>query len=79
MLDKEFEYYLANQDEIVALYNGKYVVIKDNAVVDAYDTESEAYFGSVEKYQLGTFMIQKCTFGDKAYTQRFYNNNVIFA
>ena len=79
MLKKEFEYYLDNQDELVKLYNGKYVVIKDDSVVGAYDTESEAYYGSVEKYPLGSFMIQKCTPGDKAYTQRFFNNNVIFA
>ena len=78
MLEKEFKYYLDNQDELVKKYNGKYLVIRDNAVVETFKSEDDAYFSSVEKYVPGTFMIQRCSPGDKDYTQRFHSR-VIFA
>jgi hypothetical protein len=79
MLNKEFEYYLDNQDEFVKLYNGKYLVIKDNTVVGNYTSSEEAYIDSLNKYALGTFLIQQCTPGNEAYTQTFYSPRVIFA
>ena len=77
MLDAEFQYYLDNQDEIVKSYNGKVVVIRDNRVVDAYDSRKEAYFESIKKYGKGTFLLQLCTPGKEAYTINF--PNIIFA
>jgi len=77
-LDKQFQYYLAHQDEIVEKYNGKWVVIKDDAVVDAYDTKEEAYWESPAKYNVGTFMIMHCTPGDEAYTIRCLNRYLHF-
>ena len=67
-LDKLFEWYLANQENLVDQYNGKYLVIKDNAVVDAYDSEDDAFFQASEKYGLGNFIVQLCTPGQEAYT-----------
>lgn len=66
-----FQYYLDHQDELVKEYNGKYLVIKDNAVVGVFDSEKDAYFDSESKYGLGNFIIQLCTPGDGAYTQHF--------
>ncbi len=43
MLDKEFQYYLANKDELIKKYLGKYLIVKDEAVVGVYDTELDAY------------------------------------
>lgn len=77
-LQEMFQFYLDNQNELVKQYDGKYLVIKDNAVVGAYNTESEAYFESEEKYGLGNFLIQLCTEGNGAYTQTF-SSRVIFA
>ena len=71
MLDKEFKYYLDNQHEIVKSYNGKVVVIKDDSVIDAYDSYQEAHIESVKKYKLGTFLLQLCTPGEEAYTRKF--------
>lgn len=77
-LKKDFQYYLDHQNELVAKYNGRYLVIKDCKVVGDYDNESSAYFDSVEKYGLGNFLIQLCTEGNGAYTQNF-SSRVIFA
>ena len=41
-LKKEFEHYLAHQQELVKEYNGKYIVIKDQKVIGEYDQELEA-------------------------------------
>lgn len=78
-LDKEFEYYLNHQDELVKIYNGKYIVIKGETVVGAYNSQTDAYFDSEKKYGLGNFLIQLCTPGKEAYTQTFYTNRVRFA
>lgn len=78
MLEKEFKYYLDHQAELVKKYNGRFLVIKDESVVGDFATMEEAYFDSVQKYELGTFLIQECTEGDKAYTQTFHSR-VVFA
>jgi len=77
MLEREFKYYIDNQEEIVKLYNGKVVVIKDDAVVDAYENRKEAYFESIKKYNLGSFLLMPCSPGKEAYTR--HSHKMIFA
>jgi len=79
MLEKEFRYYLAHQDELVKKYNGRVLVIIGETVVGDYDDSEEAYLASKENHELGTFLIQKCTPGDEAYTMHFYTPRVVFA
>jgi hypothetical protein len=67
-----------NQKELVKKYEGKVLVIKDNQIVGSFNNEEDAYFDSISKYELGSFMIQKCTKGSEAYTQHF-SSRVIFA
>jgi len=76
-LEKEFEYYLKHQDELVKKYNGKYIVIKDNTVVGAYDSDLEAITITSRKHGLGTFLVQKCEPGTNSYMQT-YNSRVTF-
>lgn len=70
MLEKEFQYYLDHQNELVPIYNNKYVVIFGESVVGAYDSASQALYQSREKYKPGTFLVQLCTPGSDAYTIR---------
>lgn len=78
MLDKQLQYYISNQTELVKKYKGKFLVIKDEAIVGVYDSEIEAYTESVKKYRLGTFLIQEAQTGDENYTQTF-RTRVIFS
>lgn len=71
-LEELFNWYLSNQDKLVEQYNGKYLVIKDNQVVDVYDDENTAYFEASNKYGLGNFILQLCTPGKDAYTIEMY-------
>lgn len=72
-LDQEFNYYLKHQKELVKQYNGKYLVIKDQEVVGAFDSELEAYKDASDKFKAGTFLIQPCLPGEESYTQTFYS------
>lgn len=73
MLEKEFKYYLDNQDDLVLKYEGKYLVIVGEKIVGVYNSDEEAYFESEKKYKSGTFLIQFCESGDSSYTQSFHS------
>jgi len=78
MLEKEFQYYLDNQSELVAKYNDKFIVIKGSDVIGAYNSHAEAYDKTTQSEQLGTFLIQHCLPGAESYTQTFHSR-VIFS
>jgi hypothetical protein len=78
MLDKEFQYYINNQNDLVKRYNGRYVVIVGEQVKGDYDDYSQALSNSLNEYEMGTFLVQKCSPGDKDYTLTFHSR-VIFA
>ena len=78
MLEKEFQYYLDHQKELVEKYNGKYLVIIEDKVVAFYDSFEDALAESQKKYQVGTFLIQQCLPGEDNYTQSFHTR-AIFA
>ena len=72
-LKKEFDYYLANQVELVKQYNGKYVAIKGQKVLGAYDTQIAAITETKKVHELGTFLVQKVEPGTSAYSQTFHS------
>ena len=72
-IGKLFEYYKAHQDEFVAQYNGKYIVLTEDGVQGAYDNEMQGYYDAEAKFGLGNFMLQLCTPGDSAYTVSIYS------
>lgn len=77
-LEKEFQYYIDHQDELVEKYGGKFVVIKGDEVLGAYDSEIEAIEETTKEHELGTFLVQKCEAGEENYTQT-YHSRVAFA
>lgn len=79
MLDKEFKYYIDNQQKLVKKYNGKFIVIIGDEVVGFYETTEEAYTESIKKYKLGTFLIQHCIPGPESYTVNIYTSRAVFA
>lgn len=76
-LEKELEYYKTNQEELVRKYVGKFLVIKNQEVQGVYDTEIEAYNKAKEKFELGTFLIQKSLPGQESYTQTFHSRAML--
>lgn len=74
MLEKEFKYYIENQNRLLEKYNGKYLVIVGNEIVGNYNTANEALLNSDLKYKAGTYLIQHCTPGTNAYTIRSFSH-----
>ena len=72
-LKPEFDYYLANQAELVKKYNGKFVVIKNRQVIGVYDDQASAVSETRKTHELGTFLVQKVEAGPAAYTQTFHS------
>ena len=73
LLQKELDFFKQNQGRLVGQYEGKYLVIKDQAVQGAYDSEIEAYSEAKKKFEVGTFLIQQCLPGEESYTQTFHS------
>jgi transcriptional regulator with XRE-family HTH domain len=73
----DFDYYIANLDKLVNIYKNKYIVIKDQAVVGAYDTQLDAYFDATKNFEPRTYIIMYCIPGESSYSQTF-NSPAIF-
>lgn len=74
MLDTEFQYYLSHQKELVKKYNGKHIVIIGTTVVGAYESHIDAVLKSRESYKPGTFLVQKCSQGNRDYTVMYHSH-----
>ena len=72
-LMKEFDFYRAHQDDMVAKYDGKVVAIKNCKVLGAYDTYLDALKSTSEQHEVGTFLLQKVSEGDADYTATFHS------
>jgi hypothetical protein len=77
MLNDDFEYYTAHQDEIVSGHLDEFVVIKDCRVLGYYRQEMAA-FDAMKGHELGTFMVKKCR-PRGADIVTYFNNQVRFA
>jgi len=75
-LEKEFRFYIEHQDEMVEQYNGKIIVIKDGVVLGVFDDELTAVTETKSSHDLGTFLVQKVSPGDAAYSQTFHSRVV---
>ena len=73
-LKREFDYYLSNQDRLVAEYNGKCIVIKDQQIIGAYNDYREAVVESIKQgHEAGTFLTQRVSPGSADYTGVFHS------
>jgi hypothetical protein len=73
LLDKEFAYYLANQDELVRKFAGKAIVIRGRRLIGVYPDPLTALEKTKKSHPLGSFLIQKVELGSGAYTHIFYS------
>lgn len=68
MFEQELQYFIDNQDELVRKHGGRTLLLKGQEVVGVYDTPLAAYLDAQNRYDPGTYMIQKCEAGEDAYT-----------
>ena len=67
-IQKEVDFFRANQDDLVEKYDGKVIAIKDGEVLGVFDSDIEAVTEVQKDYPLGTFLIRRVSAGDEAYT-----------
>ncbi len=72
-LTREFQYYLEHQEELVGLHEGKYIVIRNEAVIGVFDSELAAIQETAKKHAMGSFLVQRCELGQESYTQVFHS------
>jgi hypothetical protein len=75
ILKKEFDYYIAHQEEMVEKYNGKVIVLSNQKVIGVYDDDLSALMETqkTQTHKPGTFLIQRVTPGKSGYTQTFHS------
>jgi hypothetical protein len=73
MLEREFQYYLDHQKELLNQYEGRFLVVVGEKVVGNYTNHEDALLESAGKYPMGTFLIQKCTQGREDYSVTFHS------
>ena len=64
---EDFQWYLENKEKLLSNndYNGKYLVIKNNEVVGAYEKEDDAILQTLEKgIKIDDFIVQLCAVND---------------
>ena len=61
MLEKEHNYLASHREELLKLYGGKYLVIKEEQVTGAFDTIDEALMDAVMKHGLDSVLIRRPT------------------
>ncbi len=75
-LQDEFAFYKENQEDLVAQFNGKVVVIKNLRVIDTFETELDAVIQTRKKHERGTFLVQRVSPGEESYTSTFHSPGV---
>ena len=60
-LDREFEFYNENKDELLSKYEGRVVVVKGEKILGDYSSEKEAIDATLKEHPLGTFLVRLVT------------------
>jgi hypothetical protein len=76
--EKNYAWFKENLPELVKSYEDKYVVIKDEKLLAAYDTFDEAFDETIKTEDLGTFIIQLCSMDKKKTMIVFHTPRVSF-
>ena len=67
-MNKNFDFYVEHQAELVKKYNGRYIVIVEQKVVGDFATIEEAFDFASKKYKSGEFLLHLVGEGTENYT-----------
>jgi hypothetical protein len=59
LLDKQYQFFVQNKQELLDKYEGKFIVIHDEELVGNFNTEKDAYVYCVTHFKIGTFFIHQ--------------------
>lgn len=66
-LDKEYQFFKDNKESLLAQHEGKFVVIKGEAVIGVFDDMVVAIEETRKKHKLGTFLVQQVLKNNKIF------------
>lgn len=61
-LEKQYNYYMEHETELLEKFGGQYLVISDALEVSAFASKKEAYMYGADTYGLGNFLLQFCDY-----------------
>ena len=72
-LEADFQHYKSNEQSLVKLYDGKFIVISKQEVIATYDERKTAYFESRQNLGMGNFIIQLCSSSSEQHAHVFHS------
>jgi hypothetical protein len=72
-LEKEYRYYLEHLPELVEQYDGKVVVIKDERVIGAFESDLTAVAETKKHFAPGTFLVHHVSPDEAQHPQTFHS------
>lgn len=76
-LERAYEFYLHNQEELVKKYLGKLIVIREEEVLGVYDSYSEAANATYPHYKRGTVLFQEVREDESENTVTFFSPHIV--
>lgn len=70
---KDFNYFVANYEWLYNKYGHKFIVIKNQQILGAYETMDFAIDETMKTEPLGTFIVQECSGSSSAYRTSIIN------
>jgi len=74
--DLDFNYFLENMNKLYRKYGNKFVVVKNQNVLGAYNDFNKALETTLKTEEMGTFLIQEC-FDNKEKMVCHFQGNVM--
>lgn len=62
-LEKQYDFYVSHEQELLSKYNGKYLVISDTMQVIPFEAGKEAYTFATRTFGKGKFLLHQCVPG----------------
>jgi hypothetical protein len=72
-LKGNLDWYIANQKDLAAKYDGKTLLIVDQKLINVFDDIGTAYIEASKTYPPGTFTLQPCSLDADSYTLTLYS------
>ena len=75
MQDKDFDFFLQNMENLYKTHGHKFVAVKNQSILAAYESFDDALNSTLKTEELGTFLIQEC-FDNKEKLINHFQGNV---
>lgn len=73
MLEKEYQFFLDNKEDLIQKYLNNFIIIVNNEVVGSFEKKSDALKFASKNYETGKFLLEFCTTDKLFYEFSFVN------